>query len=100
MAVTQLKIDTVLIRAVAVVLIGGGAVAFAITFGLGSRALTRNILAGFYILKLLREGETIEIDGIRGVLVAVTPVKTMIEVGEEVVAVANERLLDEVVKVS
>jgi len=98
MAVTQLEIDTELIRSVAIVLIAGAALAFALTFGLGSRGITRNVLAGFYIRKLVRPGERVEVSGVRGTLVAVTPVKTVVETDDEVIAVANEAFLDGVVK--
>lgn len=99
MAVGQLQIDTALVRAVALVLIAGGALAFAITFGLGSRDITRNVLAGFYVRRMVRAGEPIAVSGQRGTLVAVTPVKTVIELeGGEVVAVANASFVREVVR--
>ena len=47
MAVSQLQIDTEIIRVVTTSVLAGMALAFGLTFGLGSRDITRNILAGF-----------------------------------------------------
>lgn len=98
MAVSQLQIDTEIIRVVTSAVLAGMALAFGLTFGLGSRDLTRNILAGFYARKTFKIGETMEIRGERGELKSITPTQTLLQQGDHVVAVANSVFLDGVVK--
>lgn len=98
MAVTQLGIETDIIKAVAITLLGGGSLAFALTFGLGTRDITRNIMAGFYARKLFQSGENIEIGGESGKLIAITPINTLIEREEKVISIPNRAFLDTVVK--
>jgi uncharacterized integral membrane protein len=98
MAITQLKIETEIVRSIAIVLLAGGALGFALTFGLGTREVTRNIVAGFYARKQFSPGAEIEISGEKGVLVSITPVQTLLEKGEKVIAIPNKVFLEEVVK--
>ena len=69
-----------------------------LAFGLGSRDVTRNILAGFYARKTFDLGKEIEIRGERGELKSITPTQTLFQQGDRVVAVANSVFLEEVVK--
>ncbi len=98
MAIGQLKIDTVMVRLFAAAVLAAGALAFGLSFGLGSRDITRNILAGFYARKTLSIGEPIEVAGERGVLVGVTPTQILLERDGQTIAVANTVLLEQVVK--
>jgi len=98
MAVTQLQIDTEIIRVVTSAILAGMALAFGLTFGLGSRDVTRNILAGYYARKTFEIGREMEISGERGELKGITPTQTLLQQGDRVVAVANSVFLDGVVK--
>src|SRR5262249_49064168 len=98
MALAQLRIDTEIIRVVTICSLSGIALAFGLSFGLGTRAVTRDIMAGFYIRKILRPGDIIEVDGRRGTLRAVTSTQTLLEAADRTIAVANNRLLREVVR--
>jgi hypothetical protein len=98
MAISQLQIDTEIIRVVTTAVLAGMALAFGLTFGLGSRDMTRNILAGFYARKTFHIGKEIEIRGERGELKSITPTQTLLQQGDQVVAVANSVFLEEVVK--
>ena len=98
MALSQLKIDTDMIRLVSMGAMAGLAIAFGLSFGLGSRDVTRNMIAGFYARKTFAIGEEIEMRGERGVLEAITPTQTLIRQGDHVVAVSNGTFLDDVVK--
>ncbi len=53
MAIAQLKIDTDIVRIVTSFVLGGAALAFGLSFGLGTRDIIRNIAAGFYARKIL-----------------------------------------------
>lgn len=98
MAVAQLRIDTDIIRIVTICVLSGAALAFGISFGLGTRDITRNIVAGFYARKLFRVGEQVEIRGHRGTLAAITPIQTLVEGERESAVMANGVFLDEIVK--
>lgn len=57
MAVAQLKIDTDMVRIVTICTLSGVALAFGLSFGLGTRDITRHLMAGFYARKLFRSGD-------------------------------------------
>ena len=98
MAVSQLQIDTEIIRVVTMAVLAGMALAFGLTFGLGSRDVTRNILAGFYARKTFDIGREMEVRGEKGELKSITPTQTLLQQDDRVVAVANSVFLEEVVK--
>jgi hypothetical protein len=98
MAVSQLQIDTEIVRVVTTAILAGLALAFGLTFGLGSREVTRNILAGFYARKTFDIGREMEVRGERGELKGITPTQTLLQQGDRVVAVSNSVFLEEVVK--
>lgn len=98
MAISQLQIDTEIIRVVTSAVLAGMALAFGLAFGLGSRDVTRNILAGFYARKTFEIGREMEVLGEKGELKTITPTQTLLQQGDRVVAVANSVFLDEVIK--
>lgn len=98
MAIAQLKIDTDMVRIFTVCLLSGFSLAFGLSFGLGTRDITRNILAGFYARKIFQPGDPVEIRGYRGVLKGITATQTLIEQEQGLVAFANSVFLDETVR--
>lgn len=98
MAISQLRIDTDIVRLVIAALLAGFALAFGLSIGLGSRDVTRNILAGFYARKTFQIGEELEIAGERGTLTSITPTQTILEQDGRTVAVANSVFLEQVAK--
>jgi small-conductance mechanosensitive channel len=94
MAVAQLKIDTEIVRLVTAFLLAGMALAFGLAFGLGSRDVTRSILAGFYARKILRVGDTVEIGGESGVLHAITPTHAILETDGRKITVSNTAFIE------
>lgn len=98
MAASQLKIDTEIIRIVTICVLAALALAFGLTMGLGSRQATRNVIAGFYVRKLFRVGDSVEVRGLKGTIQAITPAQTVLADGEATVAVANSALVEGVVR--
>lgn len=96
MAITQLKIDTDMIRIFTSFALAGMAIAFGLSFGLGSRELMRNIMAGFYARKLFRPGQEVTIAGERGILRAITATHTLVEGHEDTATIANSAILEQV----
>jgi small-conductance mechanosensitive channel len=99
MAIAQLRIDTDIVRLVIACGLAGLALAFGLSFGLGTREITRNLIAGFYARKIFRTGDELEIQGERGVLRSITPTQTLlVQADNKVVAISNASFLDHVVR--
>ncbi len=94
MAISQLKIDTAIVRIVTSFVLGGAALGFGLAFGLGTRDVIRNISAGFYTRRFLRIGERLEISGREGVLKAINATHAILQSGDREVSVANAAFLE------
>ncbi len=98
MAIGQLRFDTDMVRIVTVCTLSGLALAFGLSVGMGTRDITRNVMAGFYARKIFSPGDALEIKGERGTLKAITATQTMIEQPTGLVVVANSTFLDEIIR--
>jgi len=98
MAVAQLKIDTDIVRIVTSFVLGGAALAFGLSFGLGTRDIVKNVAAGYYVRKILAIGKPLEIAGQRGVLRAVTATHVILQSDGQDTTVSNATVMDHVTK--
>jgi hypothetical protein len=98
MALGQLQVDTDIVRVVTTCFLAGLALAFALSFGLGTREISRNIIAGFYARKVFEIGQEMEVGDERGVLRAITPTQILLDQDGRTVAISNSVFVDEVVK--
>jgi small-conductance mechanosensitive channel len=98
MAVSQLKVDTEMLRLVTAIVLAAGALAFGISFGFGARDIVRNILAGFYARKFLQVGKPVEIAGQQGTLRAITARHAILDFDVRSITVSNATFLDQVGK--
>ena len=98
MAIAQLKIDTEIVRIVTSLILGGVALAFGLSFGLGTRDIVRNIAAGFYVRKILAVGQPLQIDQTKGTLTAITPTHLILESEGRETAIANATILTQTVR--
>jgi Conserved TM helix/Mechanosensitive ion channel len=98
MAIGQLKIDTQMVRIVTAFVLGAGALAFGLAFGLGTRDIVRNIVVGFYTRKFLTVGKNLEVAGQSGVLTAVTATHTILESEGHDLIVSNATFLEQTSK--
>lgn len=92
-AVGQLKIDTEIVRIFTACALGALALAFGLSMGLGSRGLTRNILAGFYARRVLRPGDRLIIGEHEGTLLEITTTQILLETHRGVVCLPNDASL-------
>ena len=100
LAVSELEINTDLLNWVVSILLAAVGIAVALSLGLGTRDLARNILAGVYARDLYAAGTTIELEGVEGVLEQIGTVKTQIKLKDDrVVSVANNVMIDQRVTV-
>lgn len=97
LAVDQLGLNTTLLNDVLGNLLTVAGAGLALAFALGSRLAVRNLLAGFYAKDLFKIGQTVEVDGHRGTLEAIGPLKAVIvaEEGNLSITVPNSTLMDE-----
>lgn len=98
MAIGQLKIDTDIVRIVTSFILGGAALAFGLSFGLGTRDVVRNLAAGFYARKVLVVGRPLEMAGQQGVLRAITATHVILESDGRETAISNETFMDQIAK--
>lgn len=98
MAIGQLQLDTEMVRLVSTCILAGFALAFGLSVGLGTREITRNIIAGFYARKVFRIGEVMEIKGETGVLKSITPTQVLLEKDGRIIAISNRVFIEEVVR--
>jgi len=95
MAIGQLKIDTEMVRIVTSFVLAAGALGFGLAFGLGTRDVVQNIVAGFYTRRLLTVGNRLTIAGQSGTLTAVTSTHTVLNDGVNEILVANATFLEQ-----
>ncbi len=69
-AVAQVGINTSLLESSFNLLVGGIIFAFAIGYGFASKEILLNIISSFYSKNKYKEGQVIEIDGIKGEIIA------------------------------
>ena len=99
LALAQLGIQTdLLIIAVSSLLIATS-LALALAFGIGSRDLARNIMAGFHAKESFKEGQELDIRGHSGKLISVGTVKSLIKTDKGMVSLPNSALMEEEVTV-
>ena len=100
LAADQLGLNTTLLNDVLGNLLTVAGAGLALAFALGSRETVRNLLAGFYAKDLFEIGQMVEIDGYRGTLEAIGPLKAIIASaeGNANITVPNAALMDKTVK--
>lgn len=96
LTINQLDIDTVLLDTIIAIALGTLGVATAISLGLGSREASKNIIYSLYISDTVKVGDTVTTkDGIRGDVVEITAVVTIIRTQDESLKVIdNKSFLD------
>lgn len=98
MALAQLKINTEIIHIVTVCSLSALTIAFGLSFGLGTRALTRDVVAGFYARKLFQPGDALEVAGVRGTLRVIAATQAVLDADNQMITVANTTLLRSIVR--
>lgn len=90
-AATQLGLDLALITANVTVIVAGAALAAALAFGLGSRDIAGSLLTGWGTKGLVKKGQTLNVDGVKGKVKQVTNAGVVIETadGEQIVSHAK-----------
>jgi len=93
----QLGVDTQILITVITVTVAAITAGMGLSFALGSRDIVTAILAGHYLRQSLPEGESVEVDGRRGVVDQIGPISTTFRDGTNKWSIPNRRLMDEVI---
>jgi small-conductance mechanosensitive channel len=98
LAISQLKLETGLVNRVVEVLLVAGAAAFALTLGLGTRDVAKNIIAGVYARDVYQPRMTLSVAGASGTVEEVGTINTRIRtVSGEAVYIPNGQLMEMIV---
>ncbi|GAB3503348.1 hypothetical protein GCM10027341_32310 [Spirosoma knui] len=81
-ALGQAGINTELLESSFNLIIGGVIFAFAIGYGLASRDVMANILSSFYSRNKYKEGQVIQIDGVKGEIIKIDTTALTLRTGE------------------
>lgn len=94
----QLGVQTAILTVILAVILISVGLATALALGFGSRAVVANILAGAFVRDHFQEGRVIEVQGVRGKIVAVNSVGTTLENESGMVTIPNTVLMENVVE--
>lgn len=90
-ALSQAGVDTTIISANAIIIVGAFAATFAIAAGLGSREVVSDLFKNFYNRRVLAAGDKVKIKGLSGVVDTVTRTSIVVKhEGGKTVIPANE----------
>ncbi len=101
-AFDQLGIHYEMLNFAILIVFGGLALAFGLSFGLGGREVMAGILAGYYLRQRLNAGDHVQVAGLEGIVREVGPVATIVETNEAGLinrhTVPNTKMLSEAVR--
>lgn len=101
-AFKQLNIEFEMLNYAILIVLGGAAVGFGLSFGLGGRDVVAGILSGYYLRQRIQSGDQISVAGMEGTVRDVGAVATTIETDENGLmhrhSVPNVKMLNEAVR--
>lgn len=98
-ALAQAKVDTTFLSNNLTVLFGSIAFAFAIGYGIASRDMVSNYLAGFYNRNKVRVGDDVRIIGVRGKVVMIDATSIVLQTPERAILVPLSKLTTEKIEI-
>lgn len=82
-SISQVGINTDLLESSFSLLIGGIILAFSIGYGFASKDILLNIISSFYSKNKFKEGQILEIDGVKGTIVGMDNTNIILEDGDQ-----------------
>ncbi len=95
----QLNLETALIADIVRIVVAGAMLAFAIAYGMAAKNVLASILSGFYSKNKYAPGQVIEVDGMKGTIIAMDGINFTLDMGEKKVVLPLNRLVNEAVVV-
>jgi hypothetical protein len=93
LAINQLQIATDLLDIFFIIIMASVGLACAISFGMGARDVSAQLISGVYLREQLIPGEELCMDGKFGTVLSVGTVNTLVQIDNEVVRIPNTELL-------
>ena len=98
-ALDQAGVDTTILTSNVTIIVGGIILAFAVSFGFGSRDVLTNILASFYTKNKFEVGQNIELHDVKGKIEKMDNLSCTIKTAGGMTVVPVKRLLSENVNI-
>ncbi len=98
-ALDQAGVDTTILTSNVTIIIGGIVLAFAVSFGIGSRDILSNILSSFYSRKNFESGQEIKLADVSGVIDRIDSTSCVIKTDKGITVIPVKRLLTENVEI-
>lgn len=94
LSITQLDIDVSLLNTILSVIIASVGLAAAISLGIGTKSMAKEVVAGVYLREMYQIGDNIEVKEVKGALVSIGSVASKVIAEEEsIITVPNTFLL-------
>lgn len=94
-AITQLEIQSSVLDITFAAILGAFALAIAITLGLGTRAVSNNIISGVYARKTFQPGNHIIVNQIEGEIISIGTVNCAVKTSKGIVNMPNSDLIEQ-----
>ena len=95
LAIGQLKIETAFLTHVIEIVLVSTGVAVALSLGIGSRDVSKNIISGLYLRESLSEGSRVKVGEYEGELLQIRPLSFELkDKSGQTVSIPNSRLLE------
>ena len=99
-AMEQAKIDTKILSTNLLIIIAAIMLAGAISYGMASKDVLSNILAGFFIKRTFQKGMMVEIDNIKGTIIEITNIAVTLQLTDnERIVIPSQQFLTGKVKI-
>ena len=98
-AFNQAGVDTDILTSNVTIIIGGVVLAFAVSFGIGSRDILANVLSSFYTKNNFQVGQQIEIGDVKGTIEKIDITSCLIKTKDSTVVIPVKKLLTEKVEI-
>lgn len=98
-ALDQAGIDIAILTSNVTIIVGGIVLAFAVSFGIGSRDVLSNILSSFYTRKTFEVGQSISLEGVAGTIEKIDNTSCIIKTTGGMTVIPVKRLLNEKVEI-
>lgn len=98
-ALAQIGINTALLESSFIIIFGGIVVAFGIGYGLASKDVLGSIIASFYSRSKYKVGQTIQIDGVKGIIVEMDNLSVVVKTEDSEVILPLKYFQDKKVEI-
>ena len=76
------------------IFIGGFVAIVALSMGLGARSIAANLIAGYYIRTLFKEGQDVELCGVKGKITRINNINVVLKTKSGELIVPNNKIIE------